>query len=227
VKINVKGPVVTNDDKFAYDFYGMEAVSPKDVQSLIDKANGETLDVYINSPGGNIFSGTEIYEALRSYRGAVMVHVIWAASAASVIAEAGQSEISPTGMFMLHNVAGGAQGDYNTMDTAKNILITANKAMSKAYQLKTGKSEQELLAMMNKSPDNMGTWLTAEEAVAQGFIDKISESQNIKLVASFDSQMLPQPVIDKLRNQIKNPQAEKQADFLQTKINFLKVKVKY
>jgi ATP-dependent protease ClpP protease subunit len=214
LKIDVKGVIVSNDDKWIYDWFGIEATCPKDVLKSIDKSNGEKLDIYINSGGGDIFAGSEIYSALREYRGEVNIHIVgFAGSAASVIACAGKSDITPTGMFMYHNVSGGARGDYHAMDKTSEILKTANKAISMAYQIKTGKSEKELLALMDKE-----TWITAQEAVEQGFVDKIAENQNLKLTASaYHSQMLSQEVIEKIRNTVKNPsssQGENEADIL-------------
>lgn len=213
MKIDIKGTIIPNDHKWVYDLFEMDSTCPRDVQNLIDKANGERLDVYINSGGGDIFAGSEIYSALRAYKGQVYIHVVgFAGSAASVIACAGYSDITPTGMFMYHNVTGGARGDYHVMDKTSDVLQTANKAICAAYVLKTGKSEKELLAMMDKE-----TWLTAQQAVEYGFIDKIAESQNIQLVAAYGSPMLPQSVIDKIRNTVKDPQCENQADFLMAK----------
>jgi ATP-dependent protease ClpP protease subunit len=205
LRIDVKGAIISNDEKWIYDLFEMDATCPRDINSAIEKANGEPLDIYINSGGGSIFAGAEIYESIRQYNGVVNIHVIWAASAASVIAEAGNSEISPVGMYMVHNVSGGANGDYNTMGATRDILLTANKAVSMAYQIKTGKSEKELLAMMDKSSDNLGTWLTAKEAVEQGFIDRISVAKSLPLVASCNSPMLSPTAIEKIRNTVKRP----------------------
>lgn len=222
MKINVKGAIVSNDDKWIYDCFEMDATSPRDVSTLIDQANGEKLDVYINSGGGDIFAGSEIYSALREYKGEVNIHIVgFAGSAASIIACAGQSDITPTGMFMYHNVSGGARGDYHAMDKSSEVLRTANRAISMAYQIKTGKSEKELLALMDKE-----TWITAQEAVDQGFVDKIAESQNLRLVASaYTSPMLSQEVIDKIRNTVKNPQGENRADILLQKKAQAKLKL--
>jgi len=203
MRIDIRGDIIRNDDKWIYDWLEMDATCPRDVISLIEKAAGERLDVYINSGGGDVISGDEIYAALNAYAGQVAIHVIYAGSAASIIAMAGHSDITPTGKIMIHNVELGARGDQHTMDAAKSIIMTANKAASKAYQIKTGKSEKELLAMMDASPDNFGTWLTADEAVKQGFIDKIAVNQNARLVASF-GQTLPVQVIDKMRNLLIN-----------------------
>lgn len=221
MKINIKGVIVSNDDKRVYDYFSMDSVCPNDVNSLVDKADGEPLEVHINSPGGDIFAGSEIYEALRSYEGQVNIHVIRACSAASVIACAGYSDITPTGMYMYHNVSGGSQGDYHSMDKTSEILQVANRAISAAYQQKTGKTEEEILSQMDSE-----TWLTAQQAVDAGFIDEISKSKNVRLSALSAGEVIPQSVIYKIRNQVPNPQAEKQADFLQAKLNLLKVKVK-
>lgn len=224
MKIDVKGSIVSSNDKWVYDWFGMEATCPKDINSAIDKANGETLDVFINSGGGDIFAGSEIYSSLRTYTGQVNIHVVGlAASAASVIMCAGKSDISPTAMVMVHNVSSMAQGDYHDMDKSSEILQKANQTIAAAYVAKTGMSESDALAMMDKE-----TWLSAKDAVEKGLIDKIAESQNLQLVAAFGSPMLPRSVIDKIRNTVKQPHSEKtDADFLckkaQAQLNLIKL----
>jgi ATP-dependent protease ClpP protease subunit len=179
--------------------------------------------VYINSGGGDIFAGSEIYSALRSYKGEVNIHVVgFAASAASVIACAGKSDIAPTAMVMVHNVSGRAQGDYHVMDKSSDVLHTANKSIAAAYMAKTGMSEKEALAMMDQE-----TWLTAQQAVAKGLIDKIAENQNLKLVAAYQTPLIPQSVIDKVRNIVKNPLLNEAGiltpEKAQAKLNLLKL----
>lgn len=221
MKVNVKGTIVSNDDKFAYDYFGMDATSPNDVSSALEKSNGMPVDVEINSGGGDIFAGSEIYTALRGYQGGVNIKIVGvAASAASVIAMAGTSEMSPTAMMMVHNVSSSAQGDYHSMDKQSDVLQTANKTIAAAYIGKTKMSEADALDMMDKE-----TWLTAQQAVDKGLVDKVMFSDSPQLAASYSNGLLPRAVIDKMRNQIKNPQDNSQADFLQAKINLLKVKV--
>lgn len=222
MRIDIKGVIISNDEKWIYDWFEMDSTAPKDVIPLIDKARGEKIDVYINSGGGDIFAGSEIYAALQAYKGQISIHIVgFAGSAASVIAMAGKSDIVPTAMFMYHNVSGGASGDYHAMDKTSEILQTANRAISKAYQIKTGKSEIELLAMMDKE-----TWLTAEEAVQQGFVDELAVNQNMRLSASFDSQMLPQSVIDKMRNEKQIPKKNDNFDIQKAKAEFEILKLK-
>lgn len=195
MRIDIKGTIIPNDYAWIYDYLEWDYTAPKTVQVIIDKANGEQLDVYIDSGGGDIFAGSAIYSALRSYKGAVKIHVTGlAASAASVIACAGESDIAPTAMVMVHNVSTETHGDYHDMDKSSETLKKANKAIAAAYVEKTGMSEEEALALMDAE-----TWLPAKEAVEKGLIDKIADAQNIRLTAS-TAGLIPQSVMDKLRN---------------------------
>ena len=197
MRIDIKGTIIPNDYAWIYDWLEWDYTAPKVVQDLISKANGERLDVYIDSGGGDIFAGSAIYSALRAYNGIVRIHVIGlAASAASVIACAGESDISPTAMVMVHNVSTETHGDYHEMDKSSETLQKANKAIASAYVAKTGMSEEDALALMDAE-----TWLSASEAVEKGLIDTIADSQNVRLVAS-TVKLIPQSVMDKLRNLI-------------------------
>jgi len=196
VRIDVKGTIISNDDKEIYDWFGMESTAPKDIGKALNEANGQMVDVYINSGGGDIFAGSEIYTALKSYKGEVKNHIVGlAASSASVIAMAAPSDISPTAMVMVHNVSSMAGGDYHDMEHMANTLQQANKSIAAAYVAKTGMTEKEALAMMDKE-----TWLTAQQAVDRGLIDKVMFESN-QLIASYNSNVLPQSVIEKIRNQ--------------------------
>lgn len=201
-RINIKGPIIPNDDQWIYDYFDIEATSPKIVAKTIDEAKGDELEVEINSGGGDVYSGSEIYTALKSYSGNVVVKIVGiAASAASVIAMAGKKVyMSPTSQMMIHNVSAYAAGDHKSMAHASEILKGANETVANAYMLKTGKAHKELLAMMDKE-----TWLTPQKALELGFIDEIMFTQIGSLVAAMDNHMLPREVIEKVRNTVKNP----------------------
>lgn len=223
MRIDIKGVIVPNDDAWIYDRLEMDNTCPKKVNKLIADANGDVLDVFINSGGGDVLAGSEIYSALRSYTGSVNIHVVGiAASAASVIAMAGKSDISPTAMLMVHNVSSGAHGDYHDMDKQSEVLQTANKAIAAAYCEKTAMSEYDALKMMDDE-----TWLTADEAVKRGLIDSIATPKNLQLVADVGG-ILPRAVIDKLKNELREKSDRgsdvKDAFFEQEKLNLLKLK---
>lgn len=203
MKIDMKGVIVGNDDKWIYDYFEIGAVCPRDVIEKIDEAKGERIDTYINSGGGDVFAADEIYAALEAYEGEVRHHIVGrACSAASYIACSGKSDIVRTGMIMIHNVSGGASGDYHAMDDASELLQKANKAICAAYTHKTGMSEAELLTWMD-----VETWMTADEAVKAGFIDEIAKSKNTALVAAQNG-LLPADVIEKIRNTVKSPRQQ-------------------
>lgn len=195
--IDIKGPIVTNDDKWIYDWFGVDSCCPADIRSQLDEVADEGVQVVINSSGGDIFAASEIYDMLAESK--ATIKVIFAASAASYIACACTSEIVPTGMLMIHNVSSYAAGDYNDMAHESGVLLKASKAVATAYRLKTGMSEDELIGLMDKE-----TWLTADEAVEKGFIDKVAEyaekPKEVKLAASL-SGIIPDTIIKQMRDE--------------------------
>ena len=226
MKVNIKGPIVSNSEAWIYEWFGIEATSPNSVNKVLEKANGEDIEVEINSGGGSVFAGSEIYTALKSYSGNVTVKIVGlAASAASVIAMAGNKVMmSPTAQIMIHNVSSRASGDYRDMEHTAEVLRNANDTIANAYRIKTGKTQEELLALMDKE-----TWMTADKAKELGFVDEIMFENESQFVASTDySGMLPPEVINKIRNTIKNPfnsqNEENETDILMAKFNYLKLK---
>lgn len=210
MKISVKGPIIDSDDQWIYDWFEVEATSPKKVIDLINQAkNNEDLEVEINSGGGSVFAGSEIYTALKSYSGKVITKVVGlAASAASVVTMAGDIvKITPTGQVMIHNASGGFGGDYRDMEKGAEILKNVNATISNAYRLKTGLSNEELLEMMNKE-----TWLTPQQALEKKFVDEIMFTNDVKLVASFNNGMLPQEVINKMKMELINKEVPKEPE---------------
>lgn len=202
MKIDIKGAIVSNDDAWIYDWFGETYTSPKNVSAALEEANGEDVDIEINSGGGDVFAGSEIYAAIRAYPGTVNIHVVGlAASAASVIACAAKSDIAPTAQMMVHNVSTWAAGNYHDMDHASNMLKQANRAIAAAYVEKSGMPEKDALDLMDAE-----TWITAQDAVDYGLIDKIAGSQNsvqdedasVRLAASVGG-MLPPSVINKMQ----------------------------
>jgi len=187
--IHIKGPMISNDEKWIYDLFEIDSTCPNDVLSALD--GEEDITVIVNSGGGLLDCGNEIYTALMNYQGHVTVDIIKAYSAASVAAMAGDTvRISPVGEIMIHNVASEAWGDYHAMDKGSERLQKANKSAAAAYRLKTGLSQEELLSLMDKE-----TWLTAEEAKEKGFVDEILfQDASPRLVANC-AELLPARII--------------------------------
>ncbi|WP_106494897.1 head maturation protease, ClpP-related [Lentibacillus sp. Marseille-P4043] len=204
MKIDIKGTIIPSAYQWIYDLFGIEATSPAKVNSLIDSADGDDLEVIINSPGGDVYSGSEIYTMLKEHeaKANVVSKIVGvAASAASVIAMAGKTLISPTAQIMIHNAYSVAGGDHRDLQHGSDFLRGWDKSITNAYALKTGMSQKELLDLMDKE-----TWLGAQDAKEKGFVDEIMfENQNQpRLTASIgNAQIIPQQVIDKIRNEFK------------------------
>lgn len=189
-RIDINGDIVTNEYGRFYDWFKWDYASPRKVADVINKAApDEPLDVYINSGGGFVAAGQEIYSMLLAHRERVSIHIeSLAASAASIIAMAGRSEISPVGVIMIHNVVGRTRGDYHEMEKYAEVLKQYNAALCAAYCAKTGRKLDDMLALMDRE-----TWLTAAQAVKMGFVDSIMQTETKPATASgFDIRMTPE-----------------------------------
>ena len=212
-QIDIRGVIVPDDDLWIYEWFGMDAVAPKKVRQALQDAKGSSVEVLINSGGGDVMAGVEIYTILREYSGKVLIKIqSFAASAAAVISQAGESEMSPAAQLMIHNVSSYASGDNRDMEHMAEVLANANKALAAAFVAKTGKSEADILDLMAKE-----TWFTAEQAVKEGFVDRVmfANSQtfgnSVQLAASHGSGLLPANVIEYAKRHFNNQTAEAKA----------------
>lgn len=174
VEIDVRGDIIGNDDKWIYDWLEWDSTCPNDIKNaLLTMPADDKLIVNVNSGGGSVMAGQEIYSLLHG-REDVEIHIqSLAGSAASVIAMANTCKMSPVATIMIHNVSmSGASGDYHAMQKNAEVLKTMNSALAEAYVTKTGKSKDEILKMMDKE-----TWITASQALEMGFIDEVEEFQ--------------------------------------------------
>ncbi|AAM79549.1 TPA: head maturation protease, ClpP-related [Streptococcus pyogenes] len=189
-RINLKGPLISNNSQEVYDYYGMEAVSAK---SIIEKLPEDNSDIVleVNSNGGLVTVGSEIYTALRNYKGKVTAEITGMAASAASVAVMGADKVvmSPTAQMMVHKALfNWVAGNSDDLDKASNALKSSDKAIVNAYVAKTGKSEDEIMDLMRNE-----TFMSAQEAVENGFADEV---MTFEAVASIDSMMLPQAVID-------------------------------
>lgn len=196
VKIQVKGTIISNDNKWLYDWFEMDSTSPRDIDSKLEEANGQDITVEINSGGGSVFAGSEIYTRLKAYTGDVKVEIVGlAASAASVIAMAGRHvSISPTAQIMIHNATSSANGDYRDMEHSADILKNVNESIASSYILKTQLDKETLLGLMDKE-----TWMTADKACELGFADEVMFKQ--PTLTNDVGFILPQNIIDTVKKE--------------------------
>ncbi|MFD2330660.1 head maturation protease, ClpP-related [Cohnella sp. GCM10020058] len=201
-KVNLKGVIVSNDDIEIYEWFGVEATSPNRVVEQLEQAGGEPVEVYINSPGGDVYAGSEIYTSFQEYSGETTGKIVGIAASAASVAAMGLKNllIAPTAQIMIHNVSSFAMGDYRDMAHEAEVLKNYNTSIANAYALKSGMPLDELLRMMNKE-----TWLNAQQALEQKFVNGImfDDQKALSMVASAGGpQMLPRAVIDKVRNEL-------------------------
>lgn len=151
---------------------GVTAKSVRDELAKLDK--GERVNVRINSPGGDVFEAVAINALLAEWSGGVDVHVDGlAASAASYIATSGETVTMAEGsMLMIHDPWTVAVGNAAEMQRAAEMLDKVADNLVGAYARKSGLDRTAVRDIMRAE-----TWLTASEAVDQGFANVVSESE--------------------------------------------------
>lgn len=130
------------------------------------------LEVHVNSLGGAVAEGLAIYNLLKQYRGRTTVYIDgFACSIASVIAMAGDEVVMPrTAMLMIHNAWMLTAGNFNELRKDADDLEQINNALIEAYLEKAGEKldRARLQVLLNEE-----TFLTADEALELGLIDRI------------------------------------------------------
>jgi len=159
-------------------FWGTTAKAFVNELDAVAKDADEVL-VAVNSGGGDVFDGFAIYNALRRYSGKVTARVDGiAASAASLVAMAGDTIVMPeNAMMMIHNAWTIAAGDAAALRKTAELLDKTRDGIVAAYRNKCGLTDDEIVAMMDAE-----TWMTASEAKERGFADQIEAP--VKLQAS-------------------------------------------
>ncbi|MBT4838873.1 MAG: Clp protease ClpP [Methylococcales bacterium] len=151
------------------------------VTDLNQHKNVKNITVRVNSPGGEVFDGTAIYNALLNHPAKIDVHIDgMALSMASAIAMAGDTvTMAENAMMMIHDPSISVSGTARKLRKTAETLDKTKNAILCAYARKTGKQEDEISVLMA-----LETWMNAQEALDHGFIDAISEPTQI--ADSFD-----------------------------------------
>jgi ATP-dependent Clp protease protease subunit len=172
-----------------HDEIGGWGVTAKDFIAQRRALNPGPLSVSINSPGGSVFDALAIYNDLGQHDGEITVRILGvAASAASLIAMAGDKIKMPENAFMMiHNpsvVAWGNSGDLRDM---ADVLDKITASIVGVYTSRTGKSAEEVQTLLDAE-----TYMTAQEAKDLGFATDVEP--NLPVTASFDLDRLPDNV---------------------------------
>ena len=144
-------------------------VTARDVEYALSRESGD-ITVEIDSPGGAVFEGVRIHNALANYEGKVTVVIgALAASIATYIAMAGDEiKAHDNSTFMIHNAWGFAMGDHRVMRDTAEVLEGLTSLIARKYQERTGMSDAEVRALMDKE-----TFFFGEEIAQAGFADDV------------------------------------------------------
>lgn len=147
----------------------IDSVTAQHVRDALASAPGP-VEVFINSPGGEVGEGIAIYNALRAHKAGVTVTVDgFALSVASAIACAGRpTRAMANSTWMLHAPWTNSTGDAKAMRSAAEALDKVAEALIAIYSERTGKRPDELRELLT-----VETWMTAQEAVAFGLADEV------------------------------------------------------
>jgi ATP-dependent Clp protease protease subunit len=152
--------------------WGVSALSVIDAISQAGEA--PVLNVYINSPGGDVFESRAIMAALDRFPGKTVAHIdsLCASAATSIALACNEVNMSQGALFMVHNASGMAWGDKQALRDTADLLQKVELSIIKDYSAKTGMPDEEVVALMDAE-----TWMTADEALANGFIDNVVEAK--------------------------------------------------
>lgn len=150
-------------------WWGDEA-TPQQLRQELQLVTGGSLEVVINSPGGDVWAGVAMHDALKELDAEVTIKVSGlAASIASVIAMAGDKiVITPGSTMMIHKASMLAMGNADDMKKAIEMLETVEEGIAAIYADRTGQSLEDINSMMANE-----TWMSADKAVELGFADSV------------------------------------------------------
>lgn len=179
--LRVQNAATEDAELYIYGEIGFWGITAQDVAGALQGITASTLHVRINSPGGDVFDGVAIYNLLLRFSGRVVVHVDGvAASAASIIALAGEEVLMAEASWaMIHRAWACACGPSGEMRRVAELLDKVDANLAGIYSRQMEITPEAAIAMMDAE-----TWLTAAEAVAQGFADALEERPAVE--AAFD-----------------------------------------
>lgn len=165
-----------------YDEIGTWGIGAKEFIAELNAITSPQIALHINSPGGEVFEGNAIYNAIKRHTATVTTYIDGlAASIASVIALAGSRVvIAANGLYMLHNPSGVVMGPAEVMRRTADILDKIRDTMAGVYGAKSGQTPEAIAALLDAE-----TWYSAEEAKAAGFVDEIADPVEATACAKF------------------------------------------
>lgn len=152
-------------------------ISSKEVKYQLSKIDAKTIKVHINSPGGDVFESIAIHNLFKNHKAKIHVYIDGlAASGASVIAMAADKIIMPKNtMMMIHRAWTFTYGNAEQLRKVANDLDKIDIAVTESYTDRFVGERSELEDLLGEE-----SWLTAEECLALGFADELSDEIEIQ-----------------------------------------------
>jgi ATP-dependent protease ClpP protease subunit len=174
MKIRLNGDIVDNDTSLAYRYFGFEVCCPRDLRQALEQCpEGEDLELEMNSYGGSVYAGFEMYSILRSSGKTVTAKVQSIAASAMSVVMAGCQRVllSPVANVMIHRAGlSGVSGNTEDMTQTAQWLNTIDESILNAYEEKSaGKATREQFKQWMEEE----TFFTAEQAIACGLADEM------------------------------------------------------
>jgi len=133
------------------------------------------IHLYINSPGGSVYSGMAIYDTMQFIPCPVATYVIGAAASMAAVLSAagaaGKRYVLPHARIMIHQPLGGARGPATDIKIELDEMLRTQKQLYEVLARHTGKSLEQITADCDRN-----NWMDAEQSVAYGLADKVLEA---------------------------------------------------
>ena len=173
MRVTLNGYVVGDADQWLYDYFEIPAFSPQRVrQAIKDNPEGEALTLELNSGGGSVFAGFEMYSLLRGAKCDTVAEVqsLAASAASTIMSGCGTVRVSPVAQVMMHLPSIYTAGNQNDHKESVRMLESITQSILNGYELKCGGkcSREKLRGMMDRT-----SWLSAQETVDIGLADEI------------------------------------------------------
>lgn len=161
-------------DVYIYDEIGFWGTEAREFVSRINGLDVEQINLHINSPGGSVFEGVTIYNALKQHKAKVAVYIDGlAASIASVIAMAGDTiEIASNAMVMIHKPTVVMWGQADDLRKEADLLDKIEDTIIDTYVARTNGDRDQIATWIEEE-----TWFNADEALENGFADTKGEAK--------------------------------------------------
>ncbi len=169
-----------------YDEISFLGITAEDFAADLAKITAPTVEVQINSPGGNVFDGIAIYNALRAHPARIITRVDGlAASIASVIVQAGDERImAGASQMMIHQAWAVAVGNTDDLAEMAKLLARQDDILAGIYAQRSGKTTAHARKLMAGE-----TWLTADEAVTERLADRVLNTSKSAPTDRFDPEL--------------------------------------